>query len=396
MRTGSLRPFLIGVGIISVGIVGFLILINLRTEPPREETVVVAPLVETVTVSELSGVLTVQGNGSVVAAREVNLSAEVPGRIVSISSNFVSGGRFRTGDVLLSIDGSDYENAVAVADAEVAQRRLELLLAEEESQIARDEWDRLQARDGGTETAPSTELGSLVLREPQVKLAEAVYRGAQARLSDARSRLARTRIVAPFNGRIRTRLAEVGQYVGPGAVVASFYGTDQVEIVVALNAGNAALIDHLFSNRSSDNRIPAIVRAGVGGDDQQWGAYVHRIEGALDPATRTYRVVIRVDAPYRITEERSPLLVGMYVRVEIEGRHLDTYFRIPREALRESDSVWVVEDGKLQMRRVHVVQEIEEIVVVDDGLSNGDQLIISVLPVVADGMSVRVSEGGAL
>lgn len=392
MSSNRLRSFIIAAGILAVGVVGMLILIGLKPDPPKDEPVVQTPIVEVVNVTASSGHLTISGNGTVTAARNVNLSAEVPGKIVHVSASYVVGGVFKQGDMLLQIDPSDYENAVAVAEAEVTRRSLEVELAEEESAIARDEWERLQRREGSVEDASRTELGSLVLREPQLKLAEAERKSAEARLNDAASRLQRTVIKAPFNGRMKTKLAEVGQYVAPGGVVASFYGTDHAEIDVALTAEQAYLIEDLFSAEARGQRASARVMARYGQERFTWEAYVHRINGSLDAATRTFQVIVRVDNPYRATTNRPPLLVGTYVDVEIEGRSVDTYFVVPRNALRENNQVWLVIDGRLEMRLVKVLQYVQDRIVVDKGLAEGDQVIVSALSVVADGMSVRVSE----
>jgi len=392
MSTNRLRSFAIAAGILAIGVVGMLILVGLKPDPPKDEPVAQAPIVEVVKAVASSGRLTINGNGIVTAARNVNLSAEVPGIIVQISPSFVVGGVFKQGDMLLQIDPSDYENAVAVAEAEVTQRTLEVELAKEESAVARDEWERLQRREGSVEDASRTELGSLVLREPQLKLAQAVLKGAAARLSDAASRLRRTVITAPFNGRMQTKSAEVGQYVAPGVVVASFYGTDHAEIDVALTTEQASLIDDLFSAGASGQRASALVTARYGEEQYVWHAYVQRTNGSLDATTRTFQIVVRVDSPYSRSAIRPPLLVGTYVDVEIEGRAVDKYFVIPRSALRDNNQVWLVIDGHLEMRPVEVLQKVQDRIVVDKGLSEGDQVIVSVLSVVADGMSVRVSE----
>jgi RND family efflux transporter MFP subunit len=391
MTTRSYRPFLTGLVILSVGIIGLIVLVLLKPEPPREKPVTLAPVVETTTVQRSSGHLTVTGTGSVKSAREVNLSAEVAGRVVSVSTSFVSGGRFQAGDTLLTIDRSDYLNAVAVARAEVTQRKLELLLAREESDIARDEWDRIQKRDGTPAPAPSGELGSLVLKEPQVELAEAVLEGAEARLEDAKSRLSRTFITAPFSGNIRARMAEVGQFLGPGAVVASFYGTDHVEITVALQAEKVALLGNVFRNARGSG-TPATVHVEYAGKRFDWSGSVDRVEGAIDLATRTYRIVVRVDDPYVVSDDRPPLFVGMFVDVDIRGEQLDTFFDIPREVLRDGNTVWIADSGTLRIAQVRVLQIVEDHVYVDEGIADGDRLVLTTLPVVSDGMSIRVEE----
>ena len=139
MGTRSVRSFFLGLAILAVGVIGLMIFIALKPDPPREVSVVLAPIVRTQTVTEMTGSLVVRGSGTVSPTREVNLAAEVPGRIVSVSPQYVNGGTFAEGEVILIVDPSDYENAVAVVEAEVTERQLNVMLAEEESAIAADE-----------------------------------------------------------------------------------------------------------------------------------------------------------------------------------------------------------------------------------------------------------------
>ncbi len=389
MTQHTYKPFFIGLGILLTGVVGLIILVALKPDPPKESPVVRAPLVESIPVLGHSGSLDVSGTGIVAPSREVNLAAEVAGRIIHVHKSFVTGGHFDRGDTLLTIDPSDYLNAVAVAEAEVTQRHLELLLAEEESSIARDEWERLRTREGQLPDPPQTELGSLVLKEPQMKLARAVLEGAEARLSDARARLGRTVITAPFDGNIRARMAEEGQFVGPGSVVASFYGTEHVEVVVALRTEKMALLG-ATGGGLTDHRVPATVSGQIGNRRPVYEGYLSRIEGAVDPTTRTYRVVVRVDNPYNAGVSRPALFVGTFVDVSIRGESLESYYEFPREVLRDNDTVWIVSDGKIRISPVKVLQIVEDQVFVTTGVTESDRLVSTPLPVVSDGMAVRV------
>ncbi len=137
MNRARMKPFLIGAAILAVGVLGLALLVALRPEPPKIELPRQSPLVTTVQPELRQGHLTVRGNGTARPIREINLVAEVSGKVVSVSNALVSGGFFGNGQTLLEIDPTDYENAVAVAEAEVAQRQFELLMAQEEVEIAR-------------------------------------------------------------------------------------------------------------------------------------------------------------------------------------------------------------------------------------------------------------------
>lgn len=394
MKNKNLRSILSIIGILVLGVVIFNLLLAFRPTPPKSERPKVVPLVSTIQPEARSGALIIKGNGTVRATREINLVSEVAGKVVSMSPSAVSGGFFQRGTALFKIDPADYTNAVSVAEAEVTQRRYELLLAQEEVTIAREEWERLQKRKNENTTPAETELGSLVLKEPQLKLAESLLKSAEARLADAQTRLRRTNISAPFNGRVRTKQVDIGQYVGPGQIVATVYNTDEVEIAVPLQSADAALIGNLWQ-RDQNRRIeiPARVYSTFGDETYEWEGYVDRTEGTLDATTRTVNVVVRVKNPYKTgSGSHPPLLVGTFVNVEIEGASLDAYFVLPRAALKENNTVWVFDDGKLEVHKVDVIQEDEGKVYVRDGIAAGDQLISSKLDVFTDGMDVRTAQ----
>ena len=120
-----------------------------------------------------------------------------------------------------------------------------------------------------------------------------------------------------------------------------------------------------------------------------WTGEVVRAEGELDERTRMINVVVRVDEPYA---ERPPLAVGLFVTVRIEGRTVPKGALVPRAALRKDRVVWVVKEGRLRFRSVDVARIEGESVLVKSGLSDGDEIVISPLKAVTDGMSVRIAE----
>ena len=386
-RFSSFKPFLIGLGILAIGVIGFIILVSLRPEPPREERTVLAPVVQISPAIEASGPLTVSGTGSVQSVRQVALSAEVGGRIDWVSPRFVNGGSFQAGETLIRIDTTDYANAVAMARAEWTARQVDALMAREESSIARREWERLQARDSSLATPEGGDLGVMLFREPQVKMADAAVEAAKARLDDALARLERTYIRAPFEGQITSKQAELGQVVAPGVVLAVYHSTAAAEVAVSLRPSQAELLEDIHSLGGSRS-LPAVLQPSSGGGSS-WNARVVRSEGTLDPATRTLRVIARITNPLN---QDPPLLFGSFVSVAMEGRSLEGTIEIPREALRDGNTVWVMNEGTLSIRDVEVLAEEESRVFLTSGVSSGEAVIVSSLSVVTQGISVRVAQ----
>lgn len=393
-----LSPFMKGVTVIGVGILGFALLIVFRPRPEAQEPPRRIPLVVTAPADVRSGNLTIRGNGTVRPKSQIILSSQVAGRVEWVSPAFASGGRFEKGDLLLRIERADYVNRVDAASAAVAQREVEVLQWKEEQELAREEYQRLVAREG-LDAPDSASLSSLIFREPQLQAAKANLRSAEAQLADARLALGRTRITAPFDGLVSSKAVDIGQYVAPGQNLGSLYDTDEVEIVVPLTDAEASLIDGIWEAGAGDEttRIPATVRASFGSRDYEWPAYVDRAEGALNPETRTVDVVVRVPDPF-VTDDagrRPPLLLGTYASVDIQGAAREAYAVLPRMALRDGDLVYVVEqDTLLVLRPAELLQAIGAEVYVSADIAPGDRVVVSAMTIVTDSMVVEVANGG--
>jgi hypothetical protein len=121
---------------------------------------------------------------------------------------------------------------------------------------------------------------------------------------------------------------------------------------------------------------------------------VIRLLGDLEPDGRMARVLVAVPDPLdlgRPADDRMPLLIGDYVRVEIHGRRIDGVYRIPRSALRDNTRVWVATDqDRLSIRTVAVAWRDAETVLVQRGVAPGERLIISDLPAPVAGMALRI------
>ncbi|MFK7843998.1 MAG: efflux RND transporter periplasmic adaptor subunit [Rhodothermales bacterium] len=428
------RNTLIVLGIlVFVSVVTFL-LIALKPEPPRRAPVVQAPLVQTVLADVRSGALQVAGNGTVRPRAQVNLSPQVAGKIVYVSPALVSGGRVQKGQLLVRIEQADFQNKLRQAEADVAQQAVGLLQAEEESQIAQEEYQRFKQREdlrqkispyasvddndyaarligmeasssGSATNAGADEPSSLVLREPQRLAAAAALERAEAMLEDAELSLSRTNIVAPFDGYIRNESIDVGQFVAMGQILAEIHAADEVEVVVPLSTDEAAMIPNLWTKRADNNNlvIPSDVFMQYGGQNYRWSGYVHRAEATLDPATRTINVVLRVPRPFDggelvelpgevdlLTSDAPPLLVGQYTSVEIKGVALQNYFVIPRRALRVDNEIWTIKnDSLVHIAPVQVLQKINEEVYILGNMDENTEIIISDLTAVTEGMRVR-------
>ena len=380
-----------------------VIMVRLRPEPPRRPAGSELPLVTAAPIEAGDGPIRVYGSGSVRPRAEIDVSPEVTGKIVYVNPSFQSGGRVAAGELLVRIDPSDYENRVRQAEADVAAQRVSVLQAEEEARIAREEYGQFQAREArrtASNGASATEPSPLALREPQLQAARASLARAEAQLADAALALGRTEVTAPFAGIVRSESADIGRFVAAGQSVGRLYASDVVEVVVPLSDGDAALIPGLWELEAGDDDRGVRARAlnDFGGRRYLWEGYVDRAEAALDEQTRTIDVVVRIPSPFlpgtpvegESPIEGPPLLVGQFAQVEIAGAEMDSYFVLPRRALRPGNEVWSVDSGgRVRIVPVTVLQEIEDEVFVVGDLDAGHSVIVAGLDVATNGMEVR-------
>ncbi|XBQ16183.1 MAG: efflux RND transporter periplasmic adaptor subunit [Oceanicaulis sp.] len=328
--------------------------------------------------------LTVRTQGEVKPLIEIDLTAQVAGRIDYVNPNFVQGGFFEAGETLIRLEDADYRLAVTRAEALVTQRRQQLVREQAESDLAREEWEALG--DG--------EASALTLRQPQLADAQAQLAAAEASLAEARLNLARTRISAPFDGRIRTKLADMGQYVGPGTRLGRVFATETAEIALPLSDGELALLNMPLAFQASEAEPGPEVRLSsmIAGRDRVWEGRIVRTDSVIDPQTRTLSAIVQVDDPYGEAAEAAgaPLAMGLFVDAEITGRQIERAYVLPRSALRGADKMYVAEEGGvLSVRQVEVIDSSPERVVVASGVSAGERVITSPVRGAIDGMAVR-------
>lgn len=359
-----------------------------RNDDPDEGLAVFASqaMVEDVTLS-------VTAQGEVRPRREITLSPQVAGRITYVSPNFIDGGFFQAGEVLLRIDPTDYELALTRAEGQVAQARSALQREEAEADIAREDWEELGR-------GPAS---SLTLREPQLAEARAQLAAAEASLADARLALERTEISAPFVGRVRTKAADLGQYVTPnGGPLGEIYATDVVEIRLPLTDSDLAQIGVpvAFSAASPEEGAPVLIRGQVLGQERVWRGAITRTNSEIDSRTRVIFAVAEVHDPFGAgaAEGGVPLPVGLFVRAEIAGRTIEEAVVLPRQALRQTNTLYVANlDGTLSIRTVQVLSTDRQSVIVSSqdtpatmGVRDGEYVVTSTVLTPEDCMRVRV------
>ncbi|MFI2810358.1 efflux RND transporter periplasmic adaptor subunit [Microbulbifer sp. M83] len=328
--------------------------------------------------------LAVSTQGEVRAHTEIDLTPQVSGRIIAISENFAEGAGFESGETLIQLDDADYRLAVARAETGVRQAEVLLMQAKAAADIKRKQWESIN---------PNKKPTPLQVNQPQVAEAEARLRSARAELTDAKLNLARTRIKLPFRGRVISRDIGVGQYVTASMPLGRVFATDRVEVRLPLTDAQLQELElPMGFVASNDNPGPQVtLSAQVGRQQRQWQGHIVRTQAAVDQQTRLIYAVAEVKDPYGAgASDGVPLAVGLFVTAETESvqeRHATV---LPREALRNADKVYVIdEEDRLDIRTVEVLSTSESRVVVASGVADGERVVTSTVANVVDGMAVQ-------
>ncbi|MBW1781064.1 MAG: efflux RND transporter periplasmic adaptor subunit [Deltaproteobacteria bacterium] len=369
--------------LIALGALGMIKLTESKPQIKKQKVAVPLPMVRTVAVRTASRFVVIKGEGTVRPLQEIDLVPQVDGKVVYIAPSLINGGQFKKGAVLLGIEPEDYRLAVTFAQSKVKNSESLLRMAEEESAVAKEEWFQLYVDDAGKEKEPTP----LVLKQPQLAAARAKLAADNADLKKAKLNLERTKINAPFDGRVGNEGVDLGQYVRPGEKLATIFSTDSAEIAVSLEDESLRWFHVPGFTPGQGPGARAVIRARIAGTERSWEGRVVRAEGKLDEQTRMVRVVVRVESPYAA---KPPLAMGLFVTVDITGHEIPNMSVIPRSALHEGDVVWVVDpDGRLHFRDVEVARIDGEQVQIGSGLEDGEQVVVSPLKTVTDGMQVR-------
>lgn len=386
-----------------------------ETEEPQSRQQ--AARLEALSVRPFLGDLTLEIDGVVAPVREIEVAAEVAGR-VQFKADVCRAGYFvRRGTPLVEIDTRDYElerlrsqkqreraeAELAEVDVDLANIEALISLAERDRKLQQNELDRLlrisqsiseseidRARravvvaENAQQTLRNQESSNRVRRE-RLRIAAEL---AEADLQIADLDLQRTKIAAPVDGVIVQDSVEQGGFVQRGTPLFRIEDTSSVEVLCNLRMSDlywlwrqqpAAVAPADTSDEAAAYRVPqtaaTVIYQFAGRDDLRfsWQGTLTRFEGSgLDERTRTAPCRVVVSQPRKVTFAGPPdrqavaggppaLVRGMFVTVLLHLRLDGPLVQIPDEALQPGKFVWRVRDGRLKrLGPLALVQRLEQ------------------------------------
>jgi RND family efflux transporter MFP subunit len=308
---------------------------------------------------------TIHAVGTVKALNQAKISAKVPGKVEKI---FVEeGDRVEADQKLLELEKTDYMLTVRQADAAVS-------MAEANFSKAKAEWARAEElfKDG------ISSQQQYDLAQSAYEIAEASVKQAKADLGLARNQLANTNVTTLFGGTVTHRYLDVGERVSPGQPLFEIAEINPVEIEIGVS-------DKRFSALKLEQ--PVIITVD-GYPEKSFTGTVKKIQPAIDPMTRTFKVTVRVANPEEL------LKPGMFARAEIEiGYHPDSLV-MPRVALLEEEGKYyavAIRENKANRVEVTLGFRDGEKIEVLSGLAEGDRVVLEGAYALAEGAPVQIT-----
>lgn len=438
--------------IIGAGLLGYRALANLKQDPERSAPESQVPLVHSVQAEPHTGELTIRVDGAVVPYRDVSLSAEVAGQIVTKGRNCLSGRYVRKGELLFEIASEEYqleeERLTQLrSQSEASREELDIEIANELSlvDLAKTDLARTVREHGRVKelyadnAATDAQLDSAEQAEQSMRRLVAQHDNAWrlktaqrnrldrgidlvgAQLQRAQLDLARTRITAPVSGVVVADFAEESTYVQPGTQLITIEDTSAVDVRCSLRMDelywlwqHVEAIPEITPNARPQEVAQSLANRGVppvqativyelSGQQFTWQGRLTRYDGAgLDEFTRTAACRVNVPDPSAGSLRASSnaahaqvppaLFRGMFVQAEFHVRPRSPLLRVPERAVRPGGIVWRVQDGRLERLAVNVARVVDGIALipaVGSPLIDGDRIVVSPLSTETSGQTVR-------
>ncbi|MBT3243237.1 MAG: efflux RND transporter periplasmic adaptor subunit [Bacteroidetes bacterium] len=284
-------------------------------------------------------------NGTVLATKEVELSAEAGGKYKLMNNPrtgrvWALGDIIKTGDVIVSIEDEEYVNNIQIKSKEL------------NLEISKDQWGKIESLyEKGGETLST------------LKNAEQTFINAEYTLANAKLQLAKMQVLAPFNGVIvDLPYITEGNKIQAGTPVVSLMDYLNLFMEIQLPEKNLASLSVNQNVRILNYTMP---------DDTLWGS-ISQMSPAINPDTRNFKGIITVKNP------GLRLRPGSYVKAEIVTNSKDSTIVIPKDIIvsrQRGKSVFIVDQNTAYERSIKTGLENPDEVEVIGGLELNNRVV---------------------
>ncbi len=289
-------------------------------------------------------------SGTVLPNEEVNLMAEISGRLVKL--DIKEGAYINKGQLIAKIN-----------DRELRAQLQKVAYNQDLSK-------KIEARQKKLLNVEAINLEEYDVTSNNIRVLEAEKEVIEAQLE-------KTEIRAPFSGRIGLKFISEGAFLAPGTPI------------VTIVQSNPVKIDFTVPEKYSPSiRVGSTVKFNLDGDPSTYSAKILAIDPKVDENLRTLRVRALANNP------EGRFVPGMFVKVLADLDANRMAMMIPTEAIvpvLKGKKVFVVKDGKAQEAMVTTGLRTDKKIQIIDGLQPGDSLITSGIIAIKPNTAVKVN-----
>lgn len=334
----------------------------------KEEVIAPRVTIEPINVGTHHSII--EAYAEVKASETLALLGQVSGRVIWKSDYFKVGQIIKKNDLLVRIEETHYQVALANARKQMADAHFALLQETRKYERAQNDWQRSEITE---------KPNSIVLRKPQMEIAKTQYKAAKTTVALAEKNLADTKIYAPFDAVITARNITNGSFLSNGGTVGELKAIEIAEMKIALSESEWQQLpndlDSLQVNiLSTDN------------NSLNWKGVVSDLSLVIDPSTRTRALTIKIHSPL---EEKTPLLFGSFVNIQVQGKANKNSFIISSSSLTADGFIWYEQNRELFKHKAHTLfHNLKTVGIAQEDLSNTLNLVIKPMSHYVEGMKV--------
>jgi len=425
--------------IIAVAVAFVVMQVKSKQAIEHQEVQFPVKTVEVLTVKKIPFRTRAIAYGNVEPATVLKAKSEVNGKISYIHPELKQGGSLSKGTTVLRIETTTFEISLDSSKAglassqssltqleaeeksakrslQIAQKNLNLGLSElkrvkvlvNKRTLARNQLDIEEQKVLQLRSAVQDLQGKLDTYASKKGSTRAQIKQSKSQVDQSEDTLVRTEVVLPFDARIGKVSVEAGEFISAGSQLFEALGIEAIEINAQLPVKHlrplASTMRAISDQDSLQNlgnlqksianwNLDAKIRIVGGNENTVWDGELLRLSESVDPTRDTVGMVVSVENPYDgvIPGQRPPLLKGMYTSVEFLSKPIDMLV-IPRKALHQNRVYVVSEENTLSIRPIQISYSQGQLVVIKDGLKEGDKIITSDLVPVIEGIKLELIE----
>lgn len=319
--------------------------------------------------------------GLVRGQREVYITPKVPARVTGIHVS--PGDSVRQGQVLLTLDNTDFIAAIKQAEAAVAMAEANKQSNDLQREIARKNYERMQElHAAGAVSDQQLETARAQFEALASGAVEAALEQARAGLLQARTQYNNTVITSPITGTVGSINLSLGDTANPQAVAAIVSDTAKLEIEIQVTEAEISYIE-------AGAEVQVFIRAVR---ETPYTGKVVSVATVADPVKRSYPVKVELD------NEKGEIKSGMFAEVVMATISKQDVVSVPASAVVPKGGrtlVYVVDqENRAREREVETGISDGTFVEIVKGLAPGETVITKGNTLVNDGSLVRVVTGG--